>query len=323
MILTIFRRVAGLLLAGLLATQASAQGFPSKPIRLVVPNAPGGAADLTARAVGQKLGETLGQPVVIDNKPGAGGVAAGEAVAKAAPDGHTLLLISSGTAVSAALFKSLPFDTAKDFIPVAPLATFDLVIVAPEGGRFKTLGELVAYARANPGKLNIGTPNIGTTQNLAAELFKSAAGLDVQIVPFNGTPAVINALRGGQIDAGLDILSPLLAQIKARALHPLAITGDKRSRVLPEVPTAKEAGINGFVAASWNGLAVPAKTPRDIVERLNRDVVAALKDPVVKKKLEDLNLDPHPGTPEQAAALLHNDMRRWGGVIERAKIPKQ
>jgi len=323
MISTFFRRAAGLLLAGLLATQAGAQGFPSKPIRLVVPNAPGGAADLTARAVGQKLGETLGQPVVIDNKPGAGGVAAGEAVAKAAPDGHTLLLISSGTAVSASLFKSLPFDTVKDFIPVAPLATFDLVIVAPEGGRFKTLGELVAYARANPGKLNIGTPNIGTTQNLAAELFKSAAGLDVQIVPFNGTPAVINALRGGQIDAGLDILSPLLAQIKARALHPLAITGDKRSRVLPEVPAAKEAGVNGFVAASWNGLAVPAKTPKEVVARLNRDVVAALKDPVVKKKLEDLNLDPHPGTPEQAAAMLNDDIRRWGGVIERAKLPKQ
>ncbi|WP_066707754.1 Bug family tripartite tricarboxylate transporter substrate binding protein [Curvibacter delicatus] len=323
MISTMFRCVAGVLLAGVLATQAGAQGFPSKPIRLVVPNAPGGAADLTARAVGQKLGETLGQPVVIDNKPGAGGVAAGEAVAKAVPDGHTLLLISSGTAVSASLFKSLPFDTVKDFIPVAPLATFDLVIVAPEGGRFKTLGELVAYARANPGKLNIGTPNIGTTQNLAAELFKSAAGIDVQIVPFNGTPAVINALRGGQIDAGLDILSPLLAQIKARALHPLAITGDKRSRVLPDVPTAREAGVNGFVAASWNGLAVPAKTPKEVVARLNRDVVAALKDPVVKKKLEDLNLDPHPGTPEQAAALLNDDIRRWGGVIERAKLPKQ
>ena len=321
--LTLSRRTAGLLLASLLATQAGAQGFPSKPIRLVVPNAPGGAADLTARAVGQKIGETLGQPVVIDNKPGAGGVVAGETVAKAAPDGHTLLLISSGTAVSASLFKSLPFDTVKDFIPVAPLATFDLVIVAPEGGRFKTLGELVAYARANPGKLNIGTPNVGTTQNLAAELFKSAAGLDVQIVPFNGTPAVINALRGGQIDAGLDILSPLLAQIKARALHPLAITGDKRSRVLPEVPTAREAGVSGFVAASWNGLAVPAKTPKDIVERLNRDVVAALKDPVVKKKLEALNLDPHPGTPEQAAAMLNNDMRRWSEVIERARIPKQ
>ncbi len=323
MISTVFQSVVGLLLAGLLAVPAAAQGFPAKPVRLVVPNAPGGAADLTARAVGQRLGETLGQPVVIDNKPGAGGVAAGEAVAKAAPDGHTLLLISSGTAVSASLFKSLPFDTVKDFTPVAPMATFDLVIVAPEGGRFKTLGELVAFARANPGKLNIGTPNIGTTQNLAAELFKSAAGIDVQIVPFNGTPAVINALRGGQIDAGLDILGPVLAQIRAGVLHPLAITGDKRSRVLPEVPTAREAGVVGLVAASWNGLAVPAKTPRDVVARLNREVVAALKDPVVRKKLEDLNLDPHPGTPEQAATMLNDDIRRWGSVIERARLPKQ
>jgi tripartite-type tricarboxylate transporter receptor subunit TctC len=297
--------------------------FPVKPIRLVVPNAAGGAADLTARTVGQKISETLGQPVVIDNKPSAGGVVAGEMVARAVPDGHTLLLISSGTAVSQSLFKSLPFDTVKDFTPVAPLASFDLVIVAAEGGRFKTLAELVAFARANPGKLNIGTPNIGTTQHLAAELFKSAAGLDVQIVPFNGTPAVINALRGGQIDAGLDILGPLLAQIKARALHPLAITGEKRSRVLPEVPTAKESGVTGFVASSWNGLAVPAGTPKDVVARLNKDIVAALNDPAVKKRLEDLNLDPHPGTPEQAAALLSNDIKRWGDVITRAKIARQ
>jgi tripartite-type tricarboxylate transporter receptor subunit TctC len=302
---------------------ASAQAFPSKPLRIVVPNAPGGAADLTARAVGQKMGEALGQPVVIDNKPGAGGVSAGDLVAKAAPDGHTLLLISSGTAVSASLFKSLPFDTVKDFIPVAPLASFDLVIVVGEGSRFKTLGELVAWGKANPGKLNLGTPNIGTTQHLAAELFKSAAGLDAQIVPFNGTPAVINALRGGQIDVGLDILSPLLSQIKAKALHPLAITGAQRSRMLPEVPTAKEAGVPGFSVASWNGLAVPANTPKEVVARLNREVTAALNDPDVKKRLEALNLDPQPGTPEQAAALLANDIKRWGDVIVRAKIPRQ
>lgn len=303
---------------------ASAQtAYPSKPVHIVVPNAPGGAADLTARSVGQKISEALGQPVIIDNKPGAGGVVAGDTVAKAAPDGHTLLLISSGTAVSASLFKSLPFDTMKDFIPVAPLAYFDLVIVAAEGGRFKTLADLVAWSKANPGKLNIGTPNIGTTQHLAAELFKTAAGLDAQIVPFNGTPAVITALRGNQIDVGLDILSPLLAQIKAKALHPLAITGDKRSRMLPEVPTAKEAGVPGFVAASWNGLAVPAKTPKEIVARLNKEIVAALNDPAVKKQLEDLNLDPHPGTPEQAAALLSNDIKRWNDVIVRAKIPRQ
>jgi len=309
--------------AFLLPLAASAQAFPSKPLRIVVPNAPGGAADLTARAVGQKIGGALGQPVVIDNKPGAGGVSAGDMVAKAAPDGHTLLLISSGTAVSASLFKSLPFDTVKDFIPVAPLASFDLVIVVAEGGRFKTLAELVAWGKANPGKLNLGTPNIGTTQNLAAELFKSAAGLDAQIVPFNGTPAVINALRGGQIDVGLDILSPLLSQINAKALRPLAITGAQRSRMLPEVPTAKEAGVPGFAVASWNGLAVPAHTPKEIVARLNREITAALNDPDVKKRLEALNLDPQPGTPEQVAALLNNDIKRWGDVIVRAKIPRQ
>jgi tripartite-type tricarboxylate transporter receptor subunit TctC len=317
------RRAVLALVASLVATAGWTQTFPSKAIRIVVPNAAGGGADLTARTVGQKISETLGQPVIVDNKPGAGGVVAGEAVAKAAPDGHTLLLISSGTAVSASLFNSLPYDTVKDFIPVAPLATFDLVIVSAEGGRFNSLTELVAWGKANPGKLNIGTPNIGTTQHLAAEYFKAAAGLDAQIVPFNGTPAVINALRGGQIDAGLDILGPLLAQIKAKALHPLAITGDKRSRMLPDVPTAKESGIAGFSAASWNGLAVPAKTPKDVIARLNKDIVAALNDPAVRKRLEDLNLDPHPGTPEQAAALLNNDIKRWGEVIVRAKIPKQ
>jgi len=317
------RRGVVALVVSLVATAGWAQSFPSKAIHIVVPNAAGGAADLTARTVGQKISETLGQPVIVDNKPGAGGVIAGEAVAKAAPDGHTLLLISSGTAVSASLFKALPYDTVKDFIPVAPLATFDLVIVGNEGGRFKTLAELVAWGKANPGKLNIGTPNIGTTQHLAAELFKTAAGLDAQIIPFNGTPAVINALRGGQIDAGLDILGPLLAQIKAKALRPLAITGDKRSIALPDVPTAKESGVSGFVAASWNGLAVPAKTPKDVVARLNKEIVAALNDPAVRKRLEDLNLDPHPGTPEQAAALLNNDIKRWGDVIVRAKIEKQ
>lgn len=303
---------------------ATAQpAFASKPLRLVVPNAPGGAADLTARTVGQKLSEVLGHPVVVENRPGAGGVVAGELVARAAPDGHTLLLISSGTAVSAALFKSLPFDTLRDFVAVAPLASFDLVIVSAEGSRHRTLADWVADARTRPGKLTIGTPNIGTTQHLAAELFKAAAGIDVQIVPFNGTPAVINALRGGQIDAGLDILGPLLAQIRAKALVPLAITGEKRSRMLAEVPTAKEAGVAGFAVSSWNGLAVPAGTPKDMVARLNREVVTALSDAAVRKRLEDLNLDPLPGSPEQAAALLQHDVRRWGEVIRRAGIERQ
>ncbi|MFD1711713.1 tripartite tricarboxylate transporter substrate binding protein [Ottowia sp. GY511] len=301
----------------------AAKGYPNKAIRIVVPNAPGGAADITARAVGEHMTKTLGQPIVIENKPGAGGVVAGQTVASAAPDGYTLLLISSGTAVSEALFKSLPFDTLKAFAPVAPLATFDLVIVGAENGRFATLGDLVGYARQNPGKVNLGTPNLGTTQHLAAELFKSAAGIDLQVVPFKSTPDVITALRSGQIDAGLDILSPLLAQIQGKALKPLAVTGPKRSRVLPDVPTAQEAGVKGLNAASWNGLAVPAKTPADVIARLNKAVNAALADEGVRKKLETLNLDPHPGTPTEAAQMLRGDIQRWNAVIDKAHVARQ
>ena len=304
---------------------AYGQTFPTKPIRIVVPNAPGGAADITARTVGQKLSEALGQPVVIENKPSAGGVIAGEQVAKADPDGHTVLLISSGTAVSAALFKSLPFDTRKDFASVSKLASFDLAIAVAEGGKFKTLAELLAYAKANPGKLNVGTPQVGTTQNLAAEYFKSVAGIDVQVVPFNGTPPVIAALRGGNIDAMVDILGALMPQIASKALRPVALLGDHRASQLPDVPIAREAGgtLVNFSAASWNGLAVPAKTPKDVVAKLNRELVRILALPDVKQRLADLTLVAQSSTPEQLGDLLDSDIKRWAGVIERAKIPKQ
>jgi len=315
--------LAALAAATVTLAPAWANAFPSKPIRIVVPNAAGGAADITSRTVGEHMARTLGQPVVVENKPGAGGVVAGQAVASAAPDGHTLLLISSGTAVSQALFKSLPFDTLKAFTPVAPLASFDLVIVGKEGGAFKTLGDLIAYARQNPGKLNIGTPNIGTTQNLAAELFKSAAGLDLQVVPFKATPDVIGAIRGDQIQAGLDIVPPLLTQIQAKVLRPLAVTGAKPSRVLPGVPTAQEAGVKGLNAASWNGLAVPAGTPAAVIDKLNQAVNAALRDPEVVKKLQALNLDPHPGSAQDALALLSGDIQRWNEVIDKARIERK
>ena len=313
-----------LLVAALVSTASlQAQSFPSKPLRIIVPFGAGGVADLTARTVGQRLAESLGQAVVIENRPGAGGVAAGDAVAKAEPDGHTLLLMSNGSAVSAGLFKSLPFDTVRDFTPVSTLGYFDIAILTPADSRFKTLAELLAYARANPGKLNLGSINIGSTQNLAAELFKSTAQVDMQVVPFNGTPAVITALRSGQIDAAVEILGPVLPQIQAKALRALAVTGDKRAAVLPEVPTARESGLPTFVASSWNALAVPAKTPRDVVARLNREITAALNAPEVKKKLADLNVDASASTPEQAAELLGSEIRRWGGVIQRAKIPQQ
>jgi tripartite-type tricarboxylate transporter receptor subunit TctC len=275
--------------------------------------------------VGQKLAASLGQSVIIDNRPGAGGVVAGEVVARAEPDGHTLLLVSSGTAVSAALFKSLPFDTLKDFAWVSMLASFDLAIVVAEGGRFKTLADLLAYAKANPGKLNIGTPNVGTTQNLAAELFKAGAGIDAQVVPFNGTPPVITALRGGQLDAALDILGPLMPQIASKALRPLAVLGEKRAPQLPDVPAARESGgpLASFKAASWNGLAVPAKTPHDVVLRLSREVQAAVAQPDVSKRLLELNLVAQGSTPEQLGALMASEVKRWSDVIAHAKIPRQ
>ncbi len=317
---------AALGLAGALPRLAMAQStFPSKPLKILVPNAAGGAADLTARTVGQKLAASLGQSVVIDNRPGAGGVVAGELVAKADPDGHTLLLVSSGTAVSAALFKALPFDTLKDFAWVSTLATFDLAIVVAEGGRFKTLADLLAYAKANPGKLNIGTPNIGTTQNLAAELFKASAGIDAQVVPFNGTPPVITALRGGQIDAGLDILGPLMPQIASKALRPVAVLGDKRAPQLPDVPAAREAGgtLASFKVSSWNGLAVPAKTPPDVIGRLSREVQAAVGQADVSKRLLELNLVAHGSSPVELGALMTSEVRRWSEVIARAGIARQ
>jgi tripartite-type tricarboxylate transporter receptor subunit TctC len=302
---------------------AQAQSFPSKTVRIVVPFGAGGVADLTARTVGQKLSESLGQPVVIDNKPGAGGVAAGDAVAKAEPDGYTLLLLSNGTAVSTGLFKSLPFDAMRDFAPISTLATFDIAILVPADSKFKTLGELLAFAKANPGKLNLGSINIGSTQNLAAELFKSTSGTDMQVVPYNGTPALITALRGGQLDVGVEILGPVLPQVAANALRVLAVTGEKRAAVLPEVPTAKESGLPAFFASSWNALAAPAKTPKDVISRLNKDIALALNNPEIKKKLHELNVEALPGTPEQAAALLASETKRWGDVINAAKIPKQ
>jgi tripartite-type tricarboxylate transporter receptor subunit TctC len=304
-------------------TSSAAANFPSKPLKIIVPFGAGGVADLTARTVGAKMADILGQPVVIDNKPGAGGIAAGDLVAKSESDGTTLLLMSNGTAVSAGLFKSLPFDTAKDFAPVSTLGFFDIALVTKADSPFKTQQELLVFAKANPGKLNVGTINIGSTQNLAAELFKSTAGINVQIVPFNGTPAVITALRGGQIDAAVEILGPVKTQIDAKAINALAVFGLKRSASLPEIPTAKESGLPSMNAASWNALAVPTKTPKDIVAKLNAAVATALSSPDVKKRLADLGVEAGPSSPEVLAELLSAEIKRWGEVITRANIPRQ
>ena len=317
------RNTVALLLGATLATAGWAQSFPNKPLRIVVPFGPGGVADITARTVAQKLSQNIGQPVVIENKPGAGGVGAADLVAKSTPDGYTMLLMSNASAVTATMFTKLPFDMSKDFALISTLGFFDIGVVTATESKFKTMGELLAYAKANPGKLNVGSINTGSTQNLAAELFKTNAGVDMQIVPFNGTPAVMNALRGGQIDVAVEILSPIMGQIKGGALRALVVTDDQRSPSLPDVPTTKEVGLPNYLASSWNALAVPAGTPKDVVARLNREIVAAVKDPEVSKKLRDMNIEPRTSTPEQTQAFLQSEIKRWGDVIIKANVPRQ
>jgi tripartite-type tricarboxylate transporter receptor subunit TctC len=313
--------LAAALAAG--ACAASAQGYPAKPVKIIVPFAAGGVADITARMLAQKMGDALPQPVLVENRPSAGGIVASEAVAKAEPDGYTLLFITNGNAVSASLFKSLPYDTVRDFAPVSTVGFFDLVVVVDAGSKIGSLAELMRLARANPGKLNIGTINVGSTQNLAAELFKSMAGIDVQVVPFKATPAVITALRSNDVQAAFEILAPVLAQIKGGAIRPLAITSNRRFAGLPGVPTAIEAGLPGYQASSWNGVAAPARTPKAVVDRLNREINVAVASADVRQRLENLGVETRAGTPGELRELLVAEIEKWRGVIERAKIEKQ
>jgi len=320
------RRQAALAGAAFLSLPSWAQAaWPAKPVRIVVPFGPGGIADLTARAVGEALTPRLGQPVIIDNKPGAGGVGAGDLVAHADPDGYTLLLVSNGTAVSAGLFKHLPFDAQKDFAPVSLIGVFDIAVLVPAGSPFKSVQDLVAAAKARPGKLNVATVNVGSTQNLAAELFKTTAGVDMQVVPFNGTPAVITALRGRQVDAAVEILGPVKTQVTTGGLRLLGVMGTKRAAAFPDVPTLAESGgaLARFEASSWNGLAAPAKTPAAVIERLNRDVQAALATPALKQKLAALDVEARGSTPQGLGQFLASETKRWAEVIKRANIPQQ
>jgi tripartite-type tricarboxylate transporter receptor subunit TctC len=307
----------GLALPRVLRAQAA---WPERPITLVVPFGPGGIADLTARTVAQAMSATLKQPIVVDNKPSAGSIVGSAAVAQAAPDGHTLLLMSNANAVSASLFRKLPFDVQKDFAPVGLLGVFDLALFVNADSRFKTVADLLADAKARPGKLTIGTIAVGSTQNLSAELFKSRTGADVLIVPYKGTPAVLTALRAGEVDAAFEILGPMLPQLQAKAVRALAVTSDQRFQALPEVPTMMQAGVADYDVASWNALAAPARTPQAVIDKLNAAANEALKTPAVRDKLLALGVRPQGGTPQQLSALLAGEIKHWREVVRAAKI---
>ena len=299
-----------------------AQAFPSKPIRIVVPFGPGGVADITARVVAPKMSDALGEGVVVENKPSAGGIVAGREVSGAAPDGHTLLLINNGTAVSQALFKSLPYQPAK-FEMISTIGFFPLVILTDPKSPFKGVQDVVAEAKRNPGKMNAGTIGVGSTQNLAAQLFKSSAGADFQIIPYKNTGEVLAAAKNGDAHVIFEILAPMMSHIRSGNLRPLAITTQKRFASLPDVPTAAEQGVKGYDVASWNGLAAPTGTPAAVVQRLHQEVLKALAAPDVQKRFADLGVEPRAMTPAEMRKFYASEAQRWARVVETAGIPKQ
>jgi tripartite-type tricarboxylate transporter receptor subunit TctC len=228
--------------------------------------------------------------------------------------------MSNGNAVSTGLFKKLPFDVVKDFAPISTLGFFDLGIFVPAASRFATLADVLRHAKANPGKLTVGSIAAGSTQHLSAELFLTMAGIDALVVPYKGSPAVLSALRAGDVDVAFEILGPMLPQVSGKVVRALAVTSDKRDATLPEVPTVQQAGVAGYNVASWNALAAPAGTPPEIIERLNRAAREAEANPAVQKRLQDLGVRAQAGTPEQLKTLLNSEIKRWGEVIKAAKI---
>lgn len=304
-------------LPGVVRAQA---GFPDKPITLIVPFAPGGIADITARAVAESMALQLGQPVVVDNRPSAGSIVASQAVASARPDGHTLLLMSNGNAVSVGLFKKLPYDTKKSFAGISTLGYFDLGLFVAAGSRFASLQDVLAFARAHKGRLNVGTITPGSTQHLAAKMFETVAGLELTLVPYKGSPAVLAALRGGEIDLAFEILGPMLPQVQAGLVKALAVSSDRRNPALPDVPTAIEAGVPSYNVASWNALAAPAGTPAPVIAVLNRAAREAVASPAVRDKLARLGMRVGGSSPAEMEALLAREIDRWGAVIRAARI---
>jgi len=318
------RRRGLLAAAAALLPKAWAQSrFPERAITLIVPFAPGGIADLTARAVAEQMTRSLGQPVVVDNRPSAGSIVGSQAVAVARPDGHTLLLISNANAVSVGLFKKLPYDPLKDFVPISTLGFFDLGLFVAAGSRFASLRDLLAFAGANPGKLNVGTIAPGSTQHLSAKLFETVAGVDALVVPYKGSPAVLTALRAGEIDLAFEVVGPMLPQVSAGVVRALAVSSGQRNPALPEVPTVQQAGLAGYDVASWNGLAAPAGTPVAVLEALNRAVREAVVSIPVRDRLSRLGMRLQAGTPTDLQNLLTSEIKRWGDVIRAAKIEPQ
>jgi tripartite-type tricarboxylate transporter receptor subunit TctC len=297
--------------------------YPTKPPRLVLPFAAGGVADVTSRLVAEKLGDKLGQRFVVDNQPGAGGINAANAVRSARPDGYTLALLSNGTAISVGLFKKLPYDPVKDFTPVSSMGYFDFLFCVNATSPFQTMADFVKAARDKPATLNIGTINIGSSQNLTAELLKTTAGIDVTLVPFRTSPEVLIALLRDDIQLAVDSYAAFKSPLHDKKIRPIATSAAKPSEILPDVPAAKDSGIGDFDVISWNGVFARTGTPKEIIDTLNRGLHEALAQPEVKQQALDMGIEARGSTPEELGARLRSDIEKWSKVIERAGVPQQ
>ena len=316
------RIALALVLSALIAVPALAQTYPNRPVRLVVPFPAGGGVDTMARIVGNKLSERIGQPVLVEHRPGAGGTLGADAVAKAAPDGYTVLITVNALAISAALYKTLPFDPLKAFEPVVQVAANPFVLVGSPKMQAATIQDVIAFAKAKPGTMNYGSSGLGAPLHLLTEQFKHSAGLDIAHIPYRGDAPMFTALLAGDVQIGFMPAGTGVPQVKNGQVKGLAVTGQKRSPALPEVPTLLEAGVKGLEADSWYGLFAPAGTPRDIVMRLNREMIEVLKAPDVVERLRSAGNEPAGGTPEQLNAVYRADIARFAKVIADAKIPK-
>ena len=312
--------VALLLAVAATLAAASAQApYPSRPIRIVVGFGPGGLADITMRLVGQKLSEITGQQVVIENRPGAGGVVAASSVIQSAPDGYTLFVLSSGIAISKTLIKTLPFDPVADFAPVSTVAYFDLLILAKGDAPWRTVGDVLAAARADPERFNVATINPGSTQNLAAELLKSTTGIAMTIVPHRSTGEVATALLRGDAAIAVESYAALKGQIDDGKIRPIASTAAARSQVLPNVPTMRESGVP-YELTGWNALVAPVQTPAAVVETLNRHVRTIVAMPEIRQRLIELGTEPRASTPAELGARLKADIVFWADVVKKAGL---
>jgi len=306
------------------ASTGSAQAYPSRPVRLIVPFPPGGSTDILSRALAQKLSEGLSQPVVIDNRPGAGGSIGSEAAAKAAPDGYTLVMGQLGPlAVSPAIYKNLPYDPVKSFAPVSLMAMVPSVLVVNPQVPAASASDLIAYARANPGKLTYGSAGSGSTSHLTTEYFKLATGTDILHVPYKGVGPMLTDLISGQLSMGINGAPAVMPHVNSGRLRALAVTGSTRLPSLPQIPTLIESGVKGFDASGWYGILAPAGTAREIVMKLNAEIRRIMQTPELRARLDNEGAIPAAGSPEEFAAFIVSEIARWGAVLKRAGIEAQ